>query len=73
MADRIPAHTAGYMELVGPDKDADCRKVEVKGGVASNRGCCNHFEPKTPQVESFHCGECEFRKGKGFAARIGEK
>lgn len=49
---------AGYMELVGAVKDADCSKVEVPGGVASNRGCCNLFEPESKDTMIFSCGTC---------------
>jgi hypothetical protein len=58
---RISGAQAGYMELVGAIKDADCYKVEVPGGVASNRGCCNEFEPKAKTTDKFSCGNCEHR------------
>jgi hypothetical protein len=31
---KIPSAKAGYMELAGAVKDADCVKVEVAGGVS---------------------------------------
>lgn len=51
--------SAGYMELLGAEKDADCQIVEVKGGISKQLGCCNHFEPK-PEVKQFRCGNCEY-------------
>lgn len=54
------------MELRGAKKDADCKKVAVDGGVATELGCCNYFEPEKRSVQKFHCGECEYVK-------IGEK
>jgi hypothetical protein len=60
LGDRISAKSAGYMELAGAVKDADCEKVEVKGGVSSALGCCNKFEPQTDEVKKFSCGGCEY-------------
>lgn len=59
---RIPESEAGYMELRGAVKDADCRKVEVDGGVSSQLGCCNFFEPESEGVQEFRCGQCEYIK-----------
>ena len=60
MEKRLSASAAGYMELGGAQKDADCHKVEVKGGVSSKLGCCNKFEPQSQQVQQFRCGNCEY-------------
>lgn len=49
---------AGYMELKDAKKDADCSKVEVPGGVASDRGCCNLFQPESGSTSVFSCGTC---------------
>ena len=62
---RTNAEDAGYMELEGARKDADCRKVEVKGGVSSERGCCNFFEPDSRKVRAFRCGLCEYVRERG--------
>ena len=64
LGDRISAKSAGYMELAGAVKDADCRKVEVKGGVSSALGCCNKFEPESDEVKQFRCGMCEYLTSK---------
>ena len=61
LGDKITAKSAGYMELAGAEKDADCRLVIVKGGVSSDLGCCNEFEPKDEEVDRFRCGSCEYR------------
>lgn len=60
---RITAEQAGYLELPGATKDADCSVVEVDGGVSSERGCCNSFGWKTEDVEYFRCGECKYVEG----------
>jgi hypothetical protein len=73
LTDRLTADAAGYMELAGARKDADCKKVEVKDGVSRGLGCCNEFEPQSTSVQKFHCGECEYVKSKGLAGRIGAK
>ena len=57
---RVPAEKAGYMELEGAEKDSDCRKVEVQGGVSSKLGCCNFFEHEQEQPQQFRCGTCEY-------------
>jgi hypothetical protein len=56
-AARTGEETAGYMELDGADKDADCNLVEVRGGVSSELGCCNLFDPDRGAVK-FTCGTC---------------
>jgi hypothetical protein len=61
---RLTAAQAGYMELAGAEKDADCRKVEVEGGISSELGCCNKFEPEAKDTKRFQCGDCEYRKEK---------
>lgn len=57
---RMSPKAAGYMELTGAKKDADCYKVEVPGGVSKERGCCNEFKPETAKVTAFRCGNCKF-------------
>lgn len=69
---RITAQEAGYLELPGATKDADCSVVEVDGGVYSERGCCNSFGWKTEDVEYFRCGECKYLAG-GAGERDGSK
>jgi len=59
---RLSATEAGYMELQGAVKDADCRKVEVEGGVSEKLGCCNEFKPGNNSVQQFRCGNCKFLK-----------
>lgn len=59
---RLSASQAGYMELAGATKDADCRKVNVKGGVSKQLGCCNEFQPESRSVKQFRCGTCEYLK-----------
>jgi hypothetical protein len=62
--DRRPdANAAGYMELAGAVKDADCRKVNVAGGVSTQLGCCNEFEPQSDEAQEFRCGRCEYVEG----------
>jgi hypothetical protein len=65
---RISAQEAGYLELPGAVKDADCEVVEVDGGVSSERGCCNSFGWKSQNVERFACGECKYLEGQGERA-----
>lgn len=63
-ARRITAGSAGYMELEGATKDAECEIVEVKNGVSSKRGCCNLYDP-IKGADEFRCGECSYvRKEK---------
>ncbi len=57
---RLEAHAAGYMELAGAIKNAECRKVHVVGGVSKQLGCCNKFEPESKAVQHFRCGLCEY-------------
>lgn len=57
---KIPEAQAGYMELVGAQKDGACSKVDVQGGVSLNRGCCNEFQPQDEQTDTFSCGNCEY-------------
>ncbi len=57
---RANEHSAGYMELNGATKDADCEIVEVDGGVSSKLGCCDLFWPENKQTKKFSCGTCEF-------------
>lgn len=49
---------AGYMELSGARKDAQCEIVRVPGGVSSQKGCCNLFDPDSG-ASQFRCGTCE--------------
>jgi hypothetical protein len=67
---RFTERAAGYMELSGAQKDADCKKVQVTGGVSTQLGCCNYFEPEKRSVQQFRCGNCEYlkpeQKPKGF-------
>lgn len=55
--DKVTAVEAGYMELPGAVKDAGCNVVNVSGGVSSQKGCCNLYDPK-PNPNAFCCGEC---------------
>jgi len=59
---RESAESAEYMELNGALKDADCEKVEVDGGVSSDLGCCDRFQPEADDTKSFNCGNCEYRR-----------
>ena len=61
---RISEQEAGYLELPGAKKDADCNVVEVEGGVSSERGCCNSFKWASQNVEYFRCGECKYLSGQ---------
>jgi hypothetical protein len=61
---RLTAAQAGYMELAGAVKDADCRKVSVPGGISSQLGCCDEFQPEARDTKRFRCGDCEYRKEK---------
>lgn len=61
---RLTAAQAVYMELQGAVKDADCHKVEVKGGVSSDLGCCNEYKPEAKETQRFKCGECKYLKEK---------
>lgn len=55
---RVSAESVDYMELNGARKDADCDHVAVKGGVSSQLGCCNDFDPERG-TQYFRCGTCE--------------
>lgn len=57
---RESAKQAEYMELAGARKDADCRKVYVKGGVSTKLGCCDRYQPASRSVQEFRCGKCEY-------------
>jgi hypothetical protein len=48
------------MELAGAQKDGDCSKVDIQGGVSLDKGCCNFFEPQDEQVDRFSCGTCKY-------------
>jgi len=54
---RVSAESVDYMELRGARKDADCNHVAVKGGVSSQLGCCNDYDPQ-PGAQQFRCGKC---------------
>lgn len=56
---KMQADQAGYMELDGATKDADCSKVQVDGGVSSDLGCCNEYSAQEGSQE-FKCGTCTF-------------
>lgn len=60
---KIPADHAGYMELAGARKDADCSLVAVTGGVSAEKGCCNLYDPQA-QADDFKCGECIYVTGR---------
>lgn len=64
-AARESADHAGYMELEGAVKDADCQRVMVAGGVSRELGCCNDFKPQGKTTKLFRCGACRFVVGKG--------
>ena len=67
---KIPSAQAGYMELAGAAKDADCEKVEVAGGVSRVRACCNHFSPEAKDTDKFSCGTCEYVRSPTFGGRL---
>lgn len=48
------------MELAGAQKDGQCSKVNIEGGVSLDLGCCNYFEPQDDSVDKFCCGECKY-------------
>ena len=62
---RITAEQAGYLELPGAVKDADCEVVEVDGGVSSERGCCNSYAWRSGNPKGFSCGECKYLEDSG--------
>ena len=51
------AQEAGYVELPGAKKDAQCDIVNVPGGVSSEKGCCNLYKQQ-PNAQGFSCGQC---------------
>lgn len=59
MGGKQTAEQAGYMELDGAKKDADCSKVQVDGGISSELGCCNEYSPQNDS-QAFQCGTCTF-------------
>lgn len=65
---RITAAQAGYLELPGAVKDADCEVVEVDGGVSSERGCCNSYAWRSRNPKGFSCGECRYLEDAGEQA-----
>lgn len=65
---RATPEEAGYMELDGAQKDADCSLVS--GGVSSARGCCNLFDP-VQAADGFRCGACT--KVKQGATTMGDQ
>ena len=48
------------MELAGAQKDGQCSKVNVDGGVSLDLGCCNFFEPQDDSTQAFSCGNCKY-------------
>lgn len=56
---KMDEQSAGYMELDGAQKDADCQIVDVQGGVSQQLGCCNEFQPQDGAQE-FRCGTCMY-------------
>lgn len=66
---RQSAKDAGYMELGGAKKDADCREVQVTGGVSRQLGCCNEFKPEDG-AQQFRCGTCKYLIMKRGLARL---
>lgn len=61
---KVTAANAVYVELKGARKDADCSLVDVRGGVSSQKGCCDLFYEK-PDADNFHCGDCIYVRGRG--------
>lgn len=73
-AKKIPAAHAGYMELGGAKKDAECAIVDVPGGISKERGCCDLYDPERG-ADEFRCGECIYVSGAGGGGwrRLGRK
>lgn len=71
MDERVSARVAGYLELPGASKDADCSRVKVSGGVSRALGCCNLFGWDSGAVKKFSCGTCEYVSEK--ALKVMEK
>lgn len=59
---RLPENSlrVEYMELPGAQKDADCAKVKIRGGVSSDLGCCDRYEWDPTKPKQFRCGACEY-------------
>ena len=55
---RISEREAGYLELRGAQKDAQCEIVDVPGGVSKDLGCCNLFKVENQDTQIFSCGTC---------------
>ena len=56
---KVSSDAAGYLELDGAVKDADCEVVMVDGGVSSDRGCCNLWSD-AGGADTFSCGTCMY-------------
>ena len=63
--DRVDSKIAGYMELPGAQKDGDCVRVKVSGGISKVLGCCNLFEYQEGEPKRFSCGTCEYVRDRG--------
>jgi len=68
---KVPEAQAGYMELAGAQKDGECQKVDVQGGVSLDKGCCNFFEPQDESTDQFKCGECKYGNGQESGGNAG--
>jgi hypothetical protein len=60
------------MELAGAQKDGDCSKVDVEGGVSLDLGCCNEFEPQDDSTQAFSCGNCKYGSESQNAGEPGD-
>ena len=58
---RLSAKRAGYVELAGAEKDADCEIVHSPRGISAELGCCNYFKREDKSVQQFKCGTCKFK------------
>lgn len=67
---RATPEEAGYLELEGAQKDADCQLVNVPGGVSSAKGCCNIWDT-VPGAQAFSCGTCTKIKQGAAGAQQG--
>ena len=65
---KTSAEEAGYMELEGAQKDADCQIVDVPDGVSSQLGCCNLFDPQQG-TQVFSCGTCNYVTEQGSSGQ----
>lgn len=63
---KISEQQAGYLELEGAQKDADCTKVQVQGGISKDKGCCSIIGP-VDGAEYFNCGSCKYLDASGVA------